>query len=412
MFTEVQEPLSEAPARSLSIAQSLVHAAWHRRRMVSAIACFIVLCTTIIALALPNLYSSTAVLLPPQQSGSTSAAMLAQLGALGAMASLGGGGGVGGALGLKNPNDLQVSLLKSHSVEDALIARFHLQDLYHRHYLSAARRSWEKHTSIDNGIKDGLLRLSVTDRDPRRAAELANGWVDEYKRFSATLAVTEASQRRLFFEHELDHAHADLTRAEDNLEQTQQRTGLIEVDSQSRAMITAAAMLRGQVAAKQVEVRGMHAFAADGNPDLARAEQELATMQAQLAAMDVDSDRKEGDLVAPKGRLTEAGLEYTRALREAKFREAIVEALSRQYEMARVDEAKQGSMIQVVDPAQVPDRPSSLYKWWVFAGGMIAALPLALVIAWIAEAIAVARSWRLQMGSWNKAFQTIWSNAR
>jgi uncharacterized protein involved in exopolysaccharide biosynthesis len=338
--------------------------------------------------------------------------MLAQLGALGAMASLGGANGASGALGLKNPNDLQVSLLKSHSIEDALIANFHLEDLYHRHYLSGARRSWERHASVENGIKDGLLRLSVTDRDPRRAAELANAWVEEYQRFSATLAVTEASQRRLFFERELEQARAELARAEDNLQQTQQRTGIIEADSQSRAMIAQAGVLREQVAAKQVEVGAMREFAAAGNPDLARADQELSTLQAQLAAMDVNSDRSVGDLVAPRGRLTVAGLEYTRALREAKFREAIVEALSRQYEVARVDEARQGSVIQVVDPAQIPDRPSSLYRWWILASGLIAAVPLALCVAWSVEAAVVARSWRRQAGSWNAAFEAIWGGAR
>src|ERR1039458_481888 len=131
--------------------------------------------------------------------------MMAQLSSLSSMAGAG-----ASALGIKSPNDLQVSLLKSRTVEDAMVARFHLQTIYHTKYLSSARKRWEKKTYIDSGLKDGLIRLSVTDSDPRRAAEMANGWLEEYRRFTATLAITEASQRRLFYERQLSIAHEDL----------------------------------------------------------------------------------------------------------------------------------------------------------------------------------------------------------
>ncbi len=131
-----------------------------------------------------------------------------------------------------------------------MVERFHLQAEYHKRYVSSARKRWERMTAVDNGLKDGLIRVSVTDRDPRRAAELASGWVEEYRRLTASLAVTEASQRRLFFERELNGARGDLERAEDNLKDTEQRTGVLEIDGQARAMIASAAMLRAQVAAK------------------------------------------------------------------------------------------------------------------------------------------------------------------
>src|ERR1019366_5840571 len=130
---------------------------------------------------------------------------LSQLGSLGGFASMGASG-----LGIKNPNDLQVALLKSESVENAMVHRFHLDEQYHKNYLSSARKKWERETRIDNGLKDGLIRLEVEDRDPRRAAELANGWVEEYRHFNSTLAVTEAQQRRLFFEQELKNAREEL----------------------------------------------------------------------------------------------------------------------------------------------------------------------------------------------------------
>ncbi|HVZ82153.1 MAG TPA: Wzz/FepE/Etk N-terminal domain-containing protein [Terracidiphilus sp.] len=410
MFADVQEPPAATPAHAPSTPEMLIRTAWRRRRLVYLSAAVIAVIAVLVALLLPASYTSTTVLLPPQQESSAGAALLGQLGTLGAMASLS-GGGAAGALGLKNPNDLQVALIKSRSVEDAMIARFQLEALYHRRYLSAARHSWERHTRVENGLKDGLLRLSVTDRDPRRAAEMANGWVEEYQRFSSTLAVTEAAQRRLFYEHELTQARADLERAEDNMRQTQLRTGVIEIEGQAHAMIAQAELLRSQVAAKQVEVRAMREFAAPQNPDLMRAEQELATMQAQLAAMDVADDRRVGNLAAPRGRLSDAGLAYIRAERELKFRETIVEVLSKQYEIARVDEAKQGSLIQVVDPAQIPDRPNNLSKWLTGIGGVVLAFPIGLVLAWLAEAVAAARSWRRSAGSWSAALDAVWGGS-
>jgi uncharacterized protein involved in exopolysaccharide biosynthesis len=329
--------------------------------------------------------------------------MLAQLGNMGALASMSGG------LGIKNPNDLQVSLLKSHSVEDAMVMRFHLKELYHRRYLSTARRRWERRTSIDNGLKDGLIRLSVTDSDPRRAADLANGWVEEYRRLTATLAVTEASQRRLFFERELNGARDELAKAEDNLQQTEQRTGVLEMDGQARAMIASAAVLHAQIASKQVEIRAMREFAAAQNPDLVRAQQELSGMEAQLAAMDVSKDHGAGDLEMPKGKLTQAGLDYARALRETKYREAMYELLTRQYEVARVEEARQGALVQVVDPALVPDRPSSHYGTWILLAAFLCALPLAFLVALSAEVVRVLRGNHRRCGSWVLALEVAWS---
>jgi tyrosine-protein kinase Etk/Wzc len=355
----------------------------------------------IAALLMPNRYTATVILLPPQSGGATpSVAMMAQLSGVGALASAGG-------LGIKNPNDQQVALLKSRTVEDALVSRFDLMQLYRRKYLSTARSSWEQHTQADNGIKDGLIHLSVTDRDPARAAQMANGWVEEYRRFSATLAISEASQRRLFFERQLSIAHDDLSRAEENMKQTEQRTGVIDAEGQDRTLIASAAILRGQLAAKQVEIRAMREFAADQNPDLQRAEQELASIEGQLSAMDADADRKTGDLIAPKGTVTQGALDYMRALREVKYRETIQDLLTRQYEGAREDEARQGALVQVVDPAIAPDRPSNMFRAWIALGAVFFSLPLALLAVGCAEGIAVLRRSRVRAGSWGPALELL-----
>ncbi|MGD0681302.1 MAG: Wzz/FepE/Etk N-terminal domain-containing protein [Terracidiphilus sp.] len=403
MPTEDQEPTALASQTSTSTLPPVIRVAINRRKMVGIVTFAIVGLGSAVALLLPCRYMATTVILPPQQGGSAGAAMMAQLNSMSAMAGVG-----ASALGIKNPNDLQVSLLKSRTVGDAMVARFHLQEFYHAKYLSSARKRWEKKTYIDNGLKDGLIRLSVTDRDPRRAAEMANGWVEEYRRLSAALAVNEASGRRLFFERQVTDARENLTRAEEEMKQTEQRTGVIEMDGQAHAMIAAAAVLRAQVAAKQVEIQSMRQFAADENPDLERSRQELSSLEAQLAAMDVAHDRRSGDLVAPKGTVSQAGLEYMRALREVKYRETVVNLLMRLQEMARVDEARQGAQAQVVDVAAVPDRPTSQFRIWIVLGAMLVSLPLALVLALATEAVEILRTLRRHAGSWLMVLEVVW----
>jgi uncharacterized protein involved in exopolysaccharide biosynthesis len=378
----------------------VIQVAFKRRRLVGAATLAIVALASAVVLLLPNRYTATIVLLPPQQGGVTGSAMLAQLSSVSAMAS-------GGGMSIKNPNDLQVALLKSRAVENAMAERFHLQALYHRKYLSTTRKRWERVTSIDNGLKDSLIHLSVTDDDPRRAADLANGWVEEYRRLSAILAVAEAAQRRLFYERLLNAAQGDLARAEEDMKQTEQRTGVIELDGQAHAMIASAAILRARVAEKQVEIQAMRQFAADENPDLERARQELSSLEGQLAAMDVDNDRAGGDLVAPKGKVGEAGMEYARALREVKFREMVQQLLTRQYEAARIDEARQGPQAQVVDPALVPDRPNYFFKIATWLGALLLSLPMALLIAMGAEAAEILHARRRRSGSWAMTLEEL-----
>jgi uncharacterized protein involved in exopolysaccharide biosynthesis len=402
--TETLEPVARTDETLKSPLRSLLESALRRKRLVGLLTTALILLASAAAILLPDLYKASVVIVPPQ-SNSTSAAMLAQMGNLGALASMGGG------LSIKNPNDMQVALMKSRTVEDAMVERFHLQAEYHERYVSSACKRWERMTVVENGLKDGLIRVSVTDRDPQRAAELANGWVEEYRKLIASLAVTEAAQRRLFFEREVNEERDALTHAEDNLKDTEQHTGVLELDAQSRALIASAAMLRAQVAAKQVEIRAMREFATSENPDMARAEQELTGMESQLAAMDVNSDHATGDLIAPKGKVTQAGLDYARALREVKYHEAMYELLTRQYEVARVDEARQGATVQVVDPAIVPDRPGSHYRFWIFLSGVVFALPLALVTAWIAEAISAALRLRRRYGCWTGVLEQGWTGA-
>src|SRR5260370_4857323 len=188
-----------------------------------------------VCLVIPNRYTATTTILPAQQNSSLSATFLSQLGSLGSLGALAGGGlGLGG---LKNPNDLAIALLKSRSVEEAMVQRFDLRQLYNQKRVSDARKVFENHCDIEKNLKDGLIRISITDRNPERPAAMTNAYVEQDKKISAGLAVTEASQRRLFFEQQLEQAKNNLGGAEEALKTAEQTSGMIQLDSQARALI-------------------------------------------------------------------------------------------------------------------------------------------------------------------------------
>jgi len=279
-------------------------------------------------------------------------------------------------------------MLKSRTVEDAMLDRFHLIDLYKSKRRSDARKKFESFVDIDSGSKDGLIRISITDGDPRRAADIANGYVQEFKRFSATLAVTEASQRRLFFEQQLSQAKDNLARAEEELKKTELKTGLIQLDSQARATIELIADLRAQIAAKEVQISSMRSFATGENPDLQMAERELEGLKSQEEKMGAASEDASNALL-PKGNMQEAGLEYIQRLRDVKYFETIFDLLARQYEVAKVDEARQGATVQVVDLALVPDGRSSPHRTLIVLGTFV--FGLFLGVAWAFTKVSLTR---------------------
>jgi tyrosine-protein kinase Etk/Wzc len=324
-----------------------------RKRIILAVTAAFAIIAIIVSLVLPPRYTATVTLLAPQQSSSMGAALASQLGSMGGMAAL-----AGGSLGIKNPNDMYVSMFKSRTVEDAMVQHFGLMQEYHAKLSSDARKAFEKHATVDGSGKDGLIRISVEDRDPRHAADIANGYVDQFRLQSQHLAITEASQRRLFFEQQLEQAKDNLANAEEAMKQTQQKTGVIQLDSQARALIESAASLRAQVAAKEVQLQGMRTYATGENSQVVQAQQELESMRAQLARLGSSEDSASGGIIVPKGQVPEAGLEYVRKLRDVKYNETIFDILARQFEVAKLDEAKQGALIQVVDPAIPPDRKS------------------------------------------------------
>ncbi len=279
--------------------------------------------------------------LPPQQSQGMAASLLNSLGALGGLA--------GSAAGIKNPADQYVSFLKSNSIEDALIDRFKLMDRYKADYKQDARKTLEGNVKIASG-KDGIITVSVDDHDPQFAADLANAHVEELTRLMGRLAVTEAQQRRQFFEQQLKGAKDKLAAAEIALGETGVNAAVLK--SNPASAVAAVATLQAQVTAQEVKLGAMRGYLAESAPEFKQAMTELLNLRAQLAKQSQD-----------KGSEPKAGQgDYINRYRDFKYQETLYELFAKQFEMAKLDEAREGATIQVVDPAQPPERKSKPKK--------------------------------------------------
>ncbi len=324
-----------------------------RRRATVARAVLITALVSIVAVSLiPAEYTAEAVILTPQEAQSS----------LSAMAQLAGAGpGLSGlsllsGFGLRTPSDLYVGIMKSRTITDALIKRFNLKQVYGNKYFQDARKHLARKTSVKAG-KDTLIRIQVDDRDPKRAAQLANAYVEELSNRNSTVALTEASQRRLFFEKQVAKEKELLAAAEDALRNTQQVTGLIVPSGQAEALIRSASQLNAEILNRQAQLAGMRAYVTDDNPRFQAVQRELGSLRSELANLE-NGEQVAGAPEVPVGKLPQAGLEYLRKYRDVKYHEQLYEALAKQYEAARLDEAKAAPLVQVIDSAVVPERKS------------------------------------------------------
>lgn len=354
---------------------SLVLILVQRRRTIAWVTAICALLAILVAFLLPREYTAEVIVLPPQQGSSLSSALGSELGSLGMLAQLTGGG-----FGLKSPNDMYVAMLKSHTVEDGMVQKFGLAQEYHSKLLSQARTAFANHVTINGNGKDGLIHISVEDRNPQRAALLANSYVNEFRDLSQHLAISEAGQRAVFFQGQLEQAKDKLDNAEEALKQMELTSGVIEPHSQASALIDSAITLRAQIAAKEVQIQGIKTYAAGDNAQLLQAQQELNGLQGQLAKL-AGSQQNPNSLIIPKGKVPQLSLDYARRLRNVQYYQAIFEVLARQYELAKLDQAKEGALIQVVDPAIVPDHKSSPHRALIVIVATIAGFLLGVLIA-------------------------------
>jgi tyrosine-protein kinase Etk/Wzc len=261
-----------------------------------------------------------------------------------------------------------------------LIAKFKLKSRYHAKDMTTTRLQLSSRTQITTG-KDTMIRISVDDEDPRASAELANGYVAELHDQNSRLALDESTDRRAFFDQQLQAERTALAQAETELRNTQQQTGIVQVNSQVDATFKSIAQLRGEMTVKEVELQRLGQSATADHPEVIRSQAELGVLRSQLAKLEEAGKQK--DALVSVAQMPGAALEYLRKLREVKYHEAVMEMLAKQFEAARLDVSKDAPVIQVVDRAIAPERKTRPHRLQMALTGTIlfGLLACALLIA-------------------------------
>lgn len=318
-----------------------------------------------VSFAMPKIYTSRTVFLPPQQQQSAAASAIAQLGALSGLA--------GAAAGIKSPADQYVTLLQSATVADHLIDAFKLMEVYDRKYRFETRKELAEHVRVTLGKKDGLITVEVDDEDPQRAADMANRHVEELRRLTGQLALTEAQQRRVFFEVQLTQTRDRLTQAQQALQTSGFSQGALRADA--RASAEGYARLRAEATAAEVRLQTLRRNLAEATPEVQQTLTALGALRAQLAKLEASTDLS-------------GGPDYVSKFREFKYQETLFDLFARQYELARVDESREGALIQVVDvakPAEWKSRPKR---------GLIAVAASTVALLLLAAFVVLRHAWR------------------
>ncbi len=360
----------------------LVIAKW--RKLIALVTLGGMLTSLLVVLFMPKIYTGVAVLMPPQDDPSSATAILGQLIGGGGMTS-GANGGIASALGLKTPNDLYVGILQSRTIADRLIERFNLKELYDEGTLVDARRALANKTTI-TAEKNGLITIAFDDKDPKRASDVANAYVEELDKLTANLAISDASRRRLYYEQHIKKAKDALVRADSDLRRVQERTGLIKPDDQAIAIFQTMSAVRAQISAKEVEMAGMGAFATPRNPDYVRVQEELNGLRKQLSGLEKDNKIGRGNILIPTSKIPGIASEFLETWRQVKYAEVLYETLAKQLELARMDEGKNGTIIQMVDRAVPPDRKSKPKSLLIVLLSTFIASVTGVAIAFVREA--------------------------
>ena len=371
------------------------------KRLIGMVALAALVLSLIVSLLLKPVYTAHTTLLPPgsqQQSGA--AAALAALGSLGSLA---------GGVAAKTPDELYVALLKSDSVTRALDERFDLKTRYKVKNYEALRKTLPSYVRASSEKKSGVITVDVDDEDPEFAAKLANAYPDELTKVMSRLAVSEAQQRRVFYEQQLKDTKENLIKAEQDLRQVQEKSGVIVLDKQAEALIGGAAQLRALIAEREVQLKVLRTSATEQNPDVMRLTSELHALRAELSRMESKQDGAAGSAVdMPVGKIPAAAIDYVRARRELKLQETLLEGIVRQYEIAKLDEAKEGTSLQQVDKAQVPDYKSKPSRALiVLAGTLLGLVGASVVVVWRRYAALVRESDPDSAAAW-QALRSAW----
>lgn len=316
-----------------------------------------------VSFLIPPTFVSTTTFLPPQQQQSATSAALSSLGALAGLA--------GGAV--KTPGDQYVAFMQSVTVQDRMIDRFKLMEVYDAKFRQDARLDLGKYVQIGLGKKDGLISVTVEDTNPQRAASMANQYVEELRNISSTLAVTEAQQRRVFFEKQWQQSKVKLTEAQKSLEASGFNANALKAEPKAAA--EAYARLRAELATAEVKLQTLRATLTDATPEVLQLAATVQSLRQRLNAQESAVTSQEG-----------SSADYITRYREFKYQETLFELMSRQYEIARVDESREGGLIQVVDVAQPAERKSKPKRSvFVVLGGFFGLMVASGLVIWRAR---------------------------
>jgi uncharacterized protein involved in exopolysaccharide biosynthesis len=336
---------------------------WNRRRFLTRATATGLLATTLLAFLIPARYESTTRLMPPESQSASGLAMMAgltgQLGGLGALA--------GEALGMKSTGAMFVGILRSATVQDRLVERFQLKKVYGNRLEVDARNTLAENTSILEDRKSGIITITITDGDPKRAAAIAGAYVEELDRLVAQLSTSAAHRERGFLEERLKAVKQDLDTAAEQFGQFASKNIAIDIKEQGRAMVGAAATLMGQLVAAQSEIKGLEQIYTENNVRVRSVHARIAELQHQLEKLGGKPLTAGGAGVDPAAdalypsirKLPLLGVTYADLYRRTKIQEVVFETLTQQHELAKVQEAKETPSVKVLDAPQAPERKSS-----------------------------------------------------
>jgi tyrosine-protein kinase Etk/Wzc len=325
-----------------------------------------------LGLILPVEYRAETDILPPQRPTSSASMLMGQVGSI-----LGMGGS---SFGAKDPNDIFLSLLRSRTTAEALVKRFNLQQVYKKGDIFVAEAELAKHSTIVSTL-EGTIAVKVNDRDPTRAAAIANGYIEELSRQNNRLAISEAAQRRLFFQAQLEREKDLLEDAEVSLKETELKTGVLQLSGQTELAIRQVADFRAQITNSELELQNLLTGDTQSNPDVVRLQERIRTLREDLQKAQANNS---GDSRTDVGSLTTStvptlAIAYVRKLREVKYHEDLFNMLSRQYEAAKIDEAREAPAIEAIDAAVPPHFRYSPRRQLLTAAG----LAIGLILGWI-----------------------------
>ena len=347
---------------------------WSKRRFLLRAAIWGLVIATVIALLLPKSYESTADLMPPDQSSSMGASLISALSGSGGLSGAVGGGLASmaqSALGIQTTGDLFIGILNSNTVQDDLIHKFDLQKLYHDRYIEDARKDLAKHTDISSDSKSGIISITVTDHDPKRAAAMAQEYVRELNWLVTNLNTSSGHRERVFLDQRLKQVKVKLEDAEKQFSQFASQKGAIDIKEQGKAMVEAAAELQGELIVAEAQLKSLRQVYTSNNVNVRSLQAQVDELRQQLKKIGGKgaNEKSSAEELYPSLReLPLLGVEYADLLRRLKVQEAVFEVLTQEDEMAKVQEAKDTPSVKVLDPPLVPDHQS------------FPSLPLAMVL--------------------------------